>query len=666
MVRKKNSTTEAQAVGGQSRVGFKGGVLVTPSGRVVGSTTADVFRRGTRRRRFGRRTPRIPEEEKQIKEEIDITESRVTVAPEPRRRSFKEALIGPETLTGRQRGEFLTERFIFSGGPGGFAATTAVETIGRGPIGKLERGVARERGQIQSETLRRFEARQQSLPPAQRQKVLKQIRGQVTEERQGSLRLFDVSPRRVGFELKSIAAEPEARAFGAGVVKSGVQTGIREVVEKVSTPKTQLSTLEFGKPIVTETPKGVIQQSTISGVGTKSLQLPGLPGRIQTRVERAFPKLPKLREQDIQLVGKVTTKQTKKGDGEFVVTGRTFTEEVSGEPFFTGGRFTRLGTGKPAQFGEPEFTLAIGKGGTPRTDFTSRTLSKSVETLRVPPPKGQDFGGLRGFDVFSLGVTKAGRQRGFSLTAGRAFEPLKPSRIIKDGGLEGPKITFQDPSRPLLKARPTSDFQSLATIKPQIEAGVSQAKLPKTKTISISPVTRPGRTIGVSTKKDDPLIVSGFQTSIFKETKPSQQTDVSATLGLGQIAKERGKPRTLQITSPREITVPSSSLFLDTPTTTETNIFQQRGGLPGLTTTQLFPRQPGFPKGVPFGLPFISLGGGGRRRKVKRKARGRRVSFTPSLTALALDLRGSRQPFGELSGLGIRPIPTKRRKRRKR
>jgi len=83
-----------------------------------------------------------------------------------------------------------------------------------------------------------------------------------------------------------------------------------------------------------------------------------------------------------------------------------------------------------------------------------------------------------------------------------------------------------------------------------------------------------------------------------------------------------------------------------------------------------FPRVPRPPK-IPGELfPPLPGGGLGRRRKIKKRKGKQPKRYTPSLTAVVLGIRGKPSKIGELTGLGIRPLPSlsvkKKRKKKRR
>lgn len=89
---------------------------------------------------------------------------------------------------------------------------------------------------------------------------------------------------------------------------------------------------------------------------------------------------------------------------------------------------------------------------------------------------------------------------------------------------------------------------------------------------------------------------------------------------------------------------------------------------PKMPTKSFFPSFPTYIQPSPFpfgdiGLPFFRPEGRGRKRVTSKRAKQPR-SFTPSLTALAFDVRGERIKAGELTGLGLRKIPEKRKRRK--
>lgn len=88
----------------------------------------------------------------------------------------------------------------------------------------------------------------------------------------------------------------------------------------------------------------------------------------------------------------------------------------------------------------------------------------------------------------------------------------------------------------------------------------------------------------------------------------------------------------------------STSIFAPTETSTTTNIFTN---VPVTVPTMDFFFPPFLEKGSLFDYPK----GVGRKAKQPK-------GYTPSLTSLSLGIVGKRSKFGEVSGLGLRPIPT--------
>jgi len=128
--------------------------------------------------------------------------------------------------------------------------------------------------------------------------------------------------------------------------------------------------------------------------------------------------------------------------------------------------------------------------------------------------------------------------------------------------------------------------------------------------------------------------------------------------GLGEFTRITPTDLTFETQIPRQ----SSLQTTDTSQITETDL-TTIGGVISTTGGNLPPIDPTeIPNFSPFLFDLGGFGGGKSTRRFKKQPKG----FAPSLTALTFNIRGSTSKLGELSGLGLRPIPFNPKKRKRR
>lgn len=397
-----------------------------------------------------------------------------------------------------------------------------------------------------------------------------------------------------------------------------------------------------------KTSQGTIKAQQFEGTGRVFTKLPGRTlGRIQTKVATKFPKVKQPGQKTFRVRGTASAKTTLKAQaegtairsGDISSAGKLFTKKTT-TPFKGSGKF-----GSQQQ-------VTSGKGvtgikGTVKTT-SPKTITKIEQVTKFEPIKGIKF--TKGIK-FKKGVTQETPKGSFktqSITRidGKNIGLEKGLALGKKGALGKFGQQLQQP-QPKISTQPKFNIDQGSLFKTQVEAiapkvisttpGSFKLAIPSSRNISLGSSIINQRDLG----KD--LI--------------DQQTIVDT----GQKGKGRQG---------------FTSSFIQSQTTGQTNIpaittiqDQELKQVPEITTITT-PAIPFIRSGGGFGafgvVPFLPAGGlGSRTRKGKRRRQPK--ARTPSLFSKVFDITGKRSRFGEISGLGFRPIlaPKKKKKRRK-
>lgn len=229
-------------------------------------------------------------------------------------------------------------------------------------------------------------------------------------------------------------------------------------------------------------------------------------------------------------------------------------------------------------------------------------------------------------------------------------EPLRRQRLITEDIIEGERRS----ARPLRSSLTPEQYK---TMFGEVAKGIERGRMKGAAPLLIG--ARPMRSVTgtrssrLSTTSTQLNIRPVSETRSITSVKP--MTTLTSVTGQTSMLKPVTATHTDQITTYKPITSTQTSLKI-TPASDTTLI--RRGGSEEVIETG------GPPPIMPFGFPFAPY-----MPKGKRKGRTTRSAFnpkyTPSLTAVAFNIKGTKAPTGYRSGLVLRPIISKPRRRKR-